>query len=102
MKKVLSITLIRDEDRIDMFDEKRINSTLQVNFQDNNRFKMYRLPVIENRDYIFPYGVYEIRLEYSPKFKKYLWEFKDIPERSEIKFHQGSKPQHSKGCPPRS
>lgn len=99
MRKLLSITLIRDEATIDMFDQDLVKSELLVTFTVNNQFRMYNIKVIENRNYLFPVGVYKLQYEYSPKFKKKLWEFKDIPQRSEIKFHQGSKSSHSKGCP---
>lgn len=97
--KILSITLIRDESQYDMFNENLVKSILQITCTVKNKFRMYRMKVIENREYLFPKGVYELQLEYSPKFRRHLWEFKDIPNRTEIKFHQGSEPEHSKGCP---
>ena len=34
-----------------------------------------------------PEGVYPLKLEYSPRFRKDLWELYDVPGRSECKFH---------------
>jgi hypothetical protein len=97
--KILSVSLIRNEEQLDLFNEDYVKSKLRICFSKKKRFHMYILNVIENRKYLFPPGVYELKKEYSPKFKKYLWEFKDIPNRTEIKFHEGSNPSHSRGCP---
>jgi hypothetical protein len=43
-------------------------------------------------------GVYIIVWEYSPKFKRYLWELKYVPNFSEIKVHSGSIPADTEGC----
>lgn len=98
MIKVLSLTLIRNKSQIDLFDENKVESTLRVNFHIDSRFKKYLLPMVENRDYLVPEGVWEIRYEKSAKFKKYCWEFKGLPYQQEIKFHSGTKAKHSKGC----
>ena len=45
-----------------------------------------------------PTGTYPVEVTWSPKFKKFLPEIKDVPERSGIRIHMGSKPEHSKGC----
>jgi hypothetical protein len=68
-------------------------STKGVLISNNQFFK-----TLENDEYIFPDGTYRIKYEWSPKFSQYLWEFKDIQGRSEIKFHAGSSKQHSRGC----
>lgn len=52
----------------------------------------------ENLLHLAPEGKYLMRYEYSPKFKKKLWELYGISKRSEIKFHVGSRPEHSMGC----
>ena len=53
---------------------------------------------IENTDFIIPDGTYRLGLTYSPKFKKVLPLLFNVPARSGIRIHFGSKPEHSKGC----
>lgn len=96
---ILGIDLIRDLSKYDKFDEKKVTGVLQIRYSKRNKFGMYRIETLENRDYVFPEGVYPLHLEYSPKFNTHLFEFKEIQGRSEIKFHQGTVPEHSKGCP---
>lgn len=43
-------------------------------------------------------GKYVARYEYSPKFKKYLVELKNVPEHSEIKIHAGNCRKNTRGC----
>lgn len=43
-------------------------------------------------------GAYLVRLEYSPAFNMMLWEVKDVPGRTEIKFHWTLKVSGLKGC----
>lgn len=43
-------------------------------------------------------GKYVARYEYSPKFKKYLIELKNVSEHSEIKIHNGNHREHTRGC----
>ena len=54
-------------------------------------FEAYTLerPWVDNERMVscVPAGMYEMRYEYSPKFNRNLWELKDVPNRSEIKFH---------------
>ena len=45
-----------------------------------------------------PEGTYPLKLEYSPKFKKDLWELYDVPNRSEIKFHVANYWKELNGC----
>lgn len=45
-----------------------------------------------------PIGVYELVLEYSPRFKKYLWELKGVDGRSECKFHASNFWKQLNGC----
>lgn len=44
-----------------------------------------------------PEGTYPIELEYSPKFG-YSWELKQVPNRSEVKIHQGNFFRQIEGC----
>jgi len=45
-----------------------------------------------------PTGEYRCVIEYSPKFKKELWELKDVPNRSECKFHASNFWNQLNGC----
>ena len=53
---------------------------------------------LENADYIIPNGTYEVRVTYSPRFKRMLPLVEQVPGRSGIRFHRGTRPEHSKGC----
>jgi hypothetical protein len=99
MRKVISITMYRDASRIDMFEPERVHSSLIIRYLVDEKFRVKKFPILENRKYIFPPGTYKIVYEKSPKFKQRLWEFKGIPGRTEIKFHPGKNVSHSKGCP---
>lgn len=45
-----------------------------------------------------PPGTYKLVLEYSPKFKRMLWELKDVPGRSECKVHPSNYWDQLNGC----
>jgi len=45
-----------------------------------------------------PPGTYPVELEYSPAFDKMLWEIKNVPNRSETKFHTANYWRQLKGC----
>jgi hypothetical protein len=45
-----------------------------------------------------PLGTYKIVLEYSNRFKTELWELKDVPNRSECKFHSANYWYQLNGC----
>jgi hypothetical protein len=45
-----------------------------------------------------PKGTYTVILEYSNKFKKELWELKNVPNRSECKFHAANYWYQLNGC----
>lgn len=53
---------------------------------------------IENLSKSFPAGVYPLKLEYSPRFKRDLWELKDVKGRAEIKIHQVNYWNDLDGC----
>jgi hypothetical protein len=75
-------------------DPKGIHGLLLIN--DGTKSKL--LKTLENEDYLLDCGFYKLRYEYSPKFKRELWEFKETEPRTEIKFHRGTHSKHSKGC----
>ena len=60
--------------------------------------KDMEIATLENADYIIPVGVYEVRVTWSPRFKRMLPLVMQVPGRSGIRFHRGTKPEHSKGC----
>lgn len=45
-----------------------------------------------------PAGVYSLKYEYSNRFKRKLWELKDVPNRSECKFHASNFWHQLNGC----
>lgn len=45
-----------------------------------------------------PTGEYPCRLEYSPRYKRDLFEIKEVPGRSEVKFHKGNYLSDIRGC----
>ncbi len=45
-----------------------------------------------------PLGTYEVVLEWSPKFRKMLWEIKGVDKRSEAKFHSANYWPQLNGC----
>jgi len=61
-------------------------------------FEGQEIATLENADYIIPVGIYEVKVTYSPRFKRMLPLVEQVPGRSGIRFHRGTKPEHSKGC----
>ena len=61
-------------------------------------FEGQEIATLENADYIIPVGMYEVSVTYSPRFKRMLPLVMQVPQRSGIRFHRGTKPEHSKGC----
>ena len=53
---------------------------------------------LENADYIIPAGTYTVCLTWSPRFRRPLPLVCGVPGRSAIRFHQGTRPEHSRGC----
>ena len=53
---------------------------------------------LENADYLITAGTYEVKLTHSPRFGKKLPLLMNVPGRTGIRIHTGSKPEHSKGC----
>ncbi len=45
-----------------------------------------------------PSGEYDLKFEYSDKFERKLWEIKDVPNRSECKFHSANYWFQLQGC----
>jgi len=77
-------------------------------------------PTLENADYLIPPLIYRLTVTYSPKFRRLLPLVNQVPRtvpaspsgrgarsaapggvveyRSGIRFHPGSRPEHSRGC----
>jgi hypothetical protein len=53
---------------------------------------------LENADYLVPALIYKIQVSRSPKFQRLLPLLEQVPGRSGIRVHRGTKPEHSKGC----
>ena len=65
------------------------------------RFQETLIPVcdtLENADYLIPALIYGIGMTMSPKFRRLLPVVRQVPGRSGIRFHRGTRPEHSKGC----
>ena len=45
-----------------------------------------------------PAGEYEVRLTWSPRYKRWLPEVMNVPGRTGIRIHAGNYPQDTKGC----
>jgi hypothetical protein len=55
-------------------------------------------PTLENADYLIPALIYRITITQSPKFKRLLPFINQVPGRTGIRVHRGTKPEHSRGC----
>ena len=53
---------------------------------------------LENADYLIPALIYKVQVTQSPRFRRLLPVLTQVPGRSGIRFHRGSRPEHSKGC----
>ena len=65
------------------------------------RFEEILIPLcdtLENADYLIPALTYGIGVTMSPKFKRILPIVRQVPGREGIRFHRGSRPEHSRGC----
>ena len=71
-------------------DGKAVRGLMRVNGQE--------IATLENEDYIMPEGTYPIAVTWSPKFKRMLPILLNVPGRSGIRVHRGTKPEHSRGC----
>ena len=53
---------------------------------------------LERKGYEILALCYHVQVTMSPKFKRLLPIVQNVPQRSGIRFHRGTKPQHSTGC----
>ena len=56
------------------------------------------LLTLENAEFIIPGGKYELKMTWSPRFKKMMPLVDGVKGRSGIRIHTGTIPEHSKGC----
>lgn len=71
-------------------DDKAVRGVMRVDGRE--------IATIENEEYIIPIGTYPVRVTWSPKFKRLLPIVLNVPGRSGIRVHRGTKPEHSRGC----
>ena len=45
-----------------------------------------------------PYGTYQIKWTYSPRFKKYTPQLMNVPSFEGIRIHSGNSSDHTEGC----
>lgn len=84
-------------------DKNQTSGMLTV--QDANGFVVFSSVTLERgwRDNernisCVPVGVYRVVFEYSNRFKRKLWELKDVENRSECKFHAANFWNQLNGC----
>ena len=53
---------------------------------------------LERKGYEILALCYHVQVTMSPKFKRLLPIVQNVPQRSGIRFHRGTKPEHSTGC----
>ena len=58
----------------------------------------YFCNTLERVGHQIPALCYHIAVTQSPKFKRLLPIVQNVPQRSGIRFHRGTKPTHSTGC----
>ena len=66
-----------------------------------SRFEEVLTPIcdtLENADHLIPALIYGIGVTMSPRFKRLLPIVRQVPGRTGIRFHRGTRPEHSKGC----
>ena len=58
----------------------------------------YICDTLENTDYLVPALIYRVTVTQSPKFRRLLPLLNQVPGRTGIRVHRGTKPEHSSGC----
>ena len=91
---MITVTLKRDKPQ-----GKAVRGTIA--FELLNRqydYQRHEFKTLENADYIIPAGTYPLERTFSLKFQKMLPEVQNVPERTGIRIHRGTIPEHSQGC----
>ncbi len=70
----------------------------KLSFPLLDREDIFSVPTLENADYLIPDGSYKVERTWSPKFRKFLPELLEVPDRTGIRIHRGTLPEHSLGC----
>ena len=86
---MINLTLIRQSKK-----GKAVYGTLTFPIGERS----FSYPSLENADFLIPSGTYPLERTWSPRFKKRLAEIQNVPERTGIRIHMGTKPEHSQGC----
>jgi len=55
-------------------------------------------PTLENADCLIPALIYKVQVNLSPRFGTLMPILVDVPGRTGIRIHGGTKPSHSAGC----
>jgi hypothetical protein len=55
-------------------------------------------PTLEHADYLIPALVYKVQVNLSPRFGTLMPMLLQVPGRTGIRIHGGTKPSHSRGC----
>jgi len=66
--------------------------------QEYCEVKHFICSTLENADYLIPALIYRVAVTRSPKFQRLLPILLQVPGRSGIRLHRGTKPAHSRGC----
>ena len=53
---------------------------------------------LENSDHLIPALIYKVSVTQSPKFRRLLPVLEQVPGRTGIRVHRGTRPEHSRGC----
>ena len=101
MKIVLKRIALRDTYTIGKLyiDNKYICDTVEDKVRDIN--KNGKFDEGEKKVYgetAIPYGTYEVKWTYSPRFKRYMPELLNVPSFSGIRIHSGNTAADSLGC----
>jgi len=68
------------------------------NLLEEREEETFLCDTLENADYMILPLIYRLTVTYSPKFKRLLPLVNQVEGRSGIRFHVGTKPEHSRGC----
>ena len=92
---MITITLIRQKARGERREARAVTGQISLPFDPNSPLTY---DTLENADYLIPEGTYPLKNTWSPKFKKFMPEICDVPDRAGIRIHMGTRPEHSTGC----